>query len=351
MQTGQAFGKQLFAQVGPGGVVALRLGIAALILLALCRPRTMPRGARLWNVLGLGAAIAGMNLIYPALLYLPLGVASSLQLLGPLTVALCSSRRAVDLGVVALVVTGVWLVRDPASGSLAWQGIVLALLSAASMGAYLLLARRVGSGADSRSVLALGVAAGALLAAPWGVIQDGRTLIDPGVLAAATVVALLSAVIPYSLELAALQRLSAGIVGTLLTLEPVVAALAGLVLLHEGVSAQRWTGIVCISAAAAYVTWQNSHRVDTGTPAPPPTERRTDSTSPGRATAPADEYTAPSGPGPRLKKMSLTRRHPRVPGSSTGRLVGLTLSDLNQPTAAGRNSGANRWARAGRHLE
>ncbi|GAB2689370.1 DMT family transporter [Nocardia thraciensis] len=262
-QTGQALGKQLFAQVGPGGVVALRLGFAAIVLLALARPRALPRGARSRTALGLGAAIAGMNLIYPALHYLPLGVASSLQLLGPLTVALCASRRVVDIGVVALVVAGVWLVRDPASGALAWQGIALALLSAAAMGIYLLLSRRAGSHADSRSVLAFGVGAGALLAVPWGVAEDGRTLIDPGVLCAGAVVAVVSAVIPYSLELAALQRLSPGIVGTLLTLEPVVAALAGLVVLHEGLSIPRWAGIVCICSSAAYVTWQNSRRTET----------------------------------------------------------------------------------------
>ncbi|WP_280384202.1 EamA family transporter [Nocardia wallacei] len=262
-QTGQALGKQLFAQVGPGGVVALRLTIAAIVLLALARPRAVPRGARLRTALLLGTAIAGMNLVYPALHYLPLGVASSLQLLGPLTVALCASRRAADIGIVALVVAGVWLVRDPASGPLAWQGIALALLSAAAMGSYLLLSRRAGSLTDSRSVLAFGVGAGALLALPWGAAENGRALLEPGVLVAGAVVAVVSAVIPYTLELAALQRLSAGIVGTLLTLEPVVAALAGVVVLSEGLSIQRWAGIACICSGAAFVTWRNSRRADT----------------------------------------------------------------------------------------
>ncbi|MBF6175957.1 EamA family transporter [Nocardia blacklockiae] len=259
-QTGQAFGKQLFARVDPPGVVALRVGIAALALVVLYRPRRWPRGRRLGTVVALGAAIAGMNLIYPALHYLPLGVAGTLQLLGPLTVALAGSRRPADVAVVALAVTGLVLVRDPASGALAWQGITLALLSAASMGTYLLLSRRVGADADSRAGLALGVAVAALFWVPVGVADSGSDLAAPGVLVAGCAVALLSAVVPYSLELAALQRLPAGVVGTLLTLEPVVAAGTGWLVLHEELSARRWLGIGCICAAAAGVTLATGRR-------------------------------------------------------------------------------------------
>ncbi|MBB5917518.1 inner membrane transporter RhtA [Nocardia transvalensis] len=265
-QTGQAFGKQLFAQVGPLGVVALRLGIAAIVLVALRRPRALPRGAHGRTVVALGVAIAGMNLIYPALHYLPLGVASTLQLLGPLTVALLGSRRPADAGVVALAVVGLILVRDPAAGPLAWQGLALALLSAAAMGSYLMLSRRVGSGTGSRSMLALAVGVAALIGLPAGFAEDGRALAGGSVLLAGAAVALLSAVVPYSLEMAALQRLPAPVVGTLLTLEPVVAAMSGYVVLHEELSPRRWIGIACICAGAAYVTLSSGRRSRAGRP-------------------------------------------------------------------------------------
>lgn len=259
-QTGQAFGKQLFSRVDPLGVVALRLGIAALVLVAIRRPRTLPRGRRLRTVLALGVAIAGMNLIYPALHYLPLGVACTLQLLGPLTVALCGSRRLADAGAVVLAVAGLLLVRDPASGPLAWQGIALALLSAASMGSYLLLSRRLGSGPGSRPLLALAVGVAALLGLPPGLYSNGGTLFTPAVLFAGVAVATLSAVIPYSLELAALQRIPAPLVATLLTLEPVVAALTGAVVLHESLSLHRCLGIAAITTAAAWATLSTTRR-------------------------------------------------------------------------------------------
>jgi inner membrane transporter RhtA len=179
-QTGQVFGKYLFGQTGPLGVV-----------------------------------IAGMNLVYPAMRYLPVGVASTLQLLGPLTVALLGSRRPADLGIAALAAAGVWLVNDPGA-SVSWAGLVLALLGI-----------------------------------PAGLWQNGTALLSPGLLLAGAGIAVLSAVLPYSLEQRALRRLRPGTVGVLLTTEPAIAGLAGMVVLNEHLSAPRWLGIACISVAAA----------------------------------------------------------------------------------------------------
>jgi inner membrane transporter RhtA len=179
-QTGQVFGKYLFGQTGPLGVV-----------------------------------IAGMNLVYPAMRYLPVGVASTLQLLGPLTVALLGSRRPADLGIAALAAAGVWLVNDPGA-SVSWAGLVLALLGI-----------------------------------PAGLWQNGTALLSPGLLLAGAGIAVLSAVLPYSLEQRALRRLRPGTVGVLLTTEPAIAGLAGTVVLNEHLSAARWLGIACISVAAA----------------------------------------------------------------------------------------------------
>lgn len=253
VQTGQAFGKQLFGTVAPAGVVALRLGFAAIVLLAVHRPR-LPSRDRLPLLFAFGAAIAGMNLIYPALRHLPLGVASAIQLLGPLTVAVLASRRRLDLALVLLAGVGVWLCREPGSGPIALTGMLLALASAASMGGYLMLSSRAGAGSVDGSALAVAVTVAALLAIPFGIGDSGATLLRPDVLMAGFGVALLSAVLPYSLEFAALRRLPAGVVGVLVCLEPAVAGLAGFVLLSEQLGLAAWLGIACIIVAAAGVT-------------------------------------------------------------------------------------------------
>lgn len=250
-QSGQALGKSLFDRLDPLGVVSLRLGIAALVVMLLYRPFSRPRTLRqAATVAGLGVAIAGMNLIYPALQYLPLGVASTIQLMGPLAVAVAGSRRVRDLTVVALAAAGLWLVRDPASGPLHWQGLLLAGLSAVAMGCYLLLSRAL-AGDLGHSALALALPAAACLGLPAGLASDGAILFQPQILAWGVVVAVLSAVVPYSLEMAALKHISTTTAGILLSLEPVIAAVAGLLVLGETLSTHRWLGIVCICTATA----------------------------------------------------------------------------------------------------
>lgn len=250
-QSGQALGKHLFDRLDPPGVLGLRLGIAAAVVFVLFRPRRMPRTVpQIAAVMGLGVAIAGMNLIYPALQYLPLGIAGTIQLLGPLTVAVMGSRSARDLVVVALVAVGLWLIRDPASGPLHWLGLLLAGMSGAAMASYLLLSRALAA-TLGHSALGIALPVAACLGLPAGVASNGVTMFQPQILALGATVAILSAVIPYSLEMAALKRIPAGTAGILLSLEPVVAALAGLLVLGETLSGSRWFGIACICGATA----------------------------------------------------------------------------------------------------
>ncbi|MHA6631735.1 EamA family transporter [Pseudonocardia sichuanensis] len=251
VQVGQAVGKQAFDLVPPAGVVTLRLGFAALVLLALWRPR-LPADARSAGlVVAFGTAIAGMNLVYPALAHLPLGVATSLQLLGPLAVALAGSRRPRDIGWALLACAGVLLIGNPAGGPLPLAGVLLALGSGAAMGAYLLLSRRAGAATNDGSTLALAVAWAAVVSLPFGIPAGGTDLLRPQVLAVGLAVAVLSAALPYSLDLAALRRLPPRTVGVLESLEPVVGALAGLLLLAELLGPGRWLAIACITAASA----------------------------------------------------------------------------------------------------
>lgn len=251
VQFGQALGKGLFGEVGPGGVVALRLGLAALLLLLICRP-DLPRGRReIGLALGLGSAIAGMNLVYPAMQYLPLGMATSLQLLGPIGLALVSSRRLLDVGSAALAGVGIWLFHAPSDTQAALPGVLLALASGAAMAMYLLLSRRAGSGTITAAPLAWAVTWAAVLTVPFGVVESGTALLDARVLGLGLIVAVLAAVLPYGLELMALRRLPPRVVGILQSLEPAAAGVAGTLLLDEHLALLQWGGLLCVGAAGA----------------------------------------------------------------------------------------------------
>ncbi|MFQ6229743.1 EamA family transporter [Nocardia sp. NPDC002869] len=167
-----------------------------------------------------------------------------------MTVAVAGSRSARDLAVVALVAAGLWLIRDPASGQLHWLGLLLAGISGAAMASYLLLSRALAA-TLGHSALGIALPVAACLGLPAGAASNGVTVFRPEILALGAMVAILSAVIPYSLEMAALKRIPAGTAGILLSLEPVVAALAGLLVLGETLSGSRWFGIACICGATA----------------------------------------------------------------------------------------------------
>ncbi|MEU7484759.1 EamA family transporter [Streptomyces sp. NPDC042319] len=249
---GQALGKGLFGTVGsPWGVVALRLSFAAAILLAVWRPRLPAQRGDLLLILAFGTAIAGMNLVYPAMRYLPLGAAVTIQLTGPLVVSLLAVRRWRDAAWGLLAVLGLVLFTDPGSArSLPLAGVVFAVASAVSMGTYLVLSRRVGARLPGGGPLALAVAWAALLTLPAGVASSGTRLLSPEALATGLGVAVLSAAVPYSLEFTALRRLPAGVVGVLQSLEPVVAGLAGMALLAETLTVPQWAAVGCISLAS-----------------------------------------------------------------------------------------------------
>ncbi len=253
VQTGQAFGKQMFAITDPAGVVALRLGFAAVILALLWRPRLPAGRGSLGLIVALGTAIAGMNLIYPALTRLPLGVAATLQFLGPFTVALAGSRRLRDLPWAALAGLGVFLFYGPGELS-SLTGVALALLSGAAMGGYVVLNKRAGARTRDGSFLTWAVIWAALICLPIGIVNTGESLLRPQVLATGAGMAALSAVVPYSLDLAALRRLPSRVVAVLESLEPVAAGMAGLLLLGEQLHTSQWLAIGCITAASIGAT-------------------------------------------------------------------------------------------------
>jgi inner membrane transporter RhtA len=254
VQLGAAATTELFDDVGPGGAVLLRLAFAALVLTALWRPFPIraDRGA-LALVALFGVALAAMNFsFYEALDRIPLGIAVTLEFVGPLGVALAASRRRLDLLWVGLAAAGVVLVSGP-SGDADATGIAFALAAGAFWAAYILLSSRVGRAFEGGSGLALAMSVAAALMLAPGIAIGGSELLEPEVAAIGFAVALLSSAIPYSFELEALRRLPVGVFGVLMSLEPAVAAAVGAVALSQGLSAVELGGIAAVTAASAGV--------------------------------------------------------------------------------------------------
>jgi inner membrane transporter RhtA len=253
VQFGAALADKLFPDAGPGGVVLLRLLLSALILLAIARPslrgRTRPDIAA---AVAFGLVLGAMNWsFYEALDRLPLGVAVTIEFTGPLAVAIAGSRRLLDVVWVALAAGGVVLLASRGSHEgIHPLGVVLALVAAACWACYILLSQRVGAVFARLDGLAIALGIGALLVIPVGIVQGGTALVRPHVFFGGLGVALLSSLIPYSLELMALRRLSAYAFGLLMSLEPAVAALAGVLVLGQALSTVLTIALVMVVAAS-----------------------------------------------------------------------------------------------------
>jgi inner membrane transporter RhtA len=253
VQGGAAVAKSLFPQLGPPGVVFLRLAFGSAALWAIARPQLRKRPRADLRLLGaLGIVLVSMNItFYEALDRVPLGIAVTVEFLGPLAVAVLGSRRAVDLVWVALAGGGVALLAQGRGESVHAVGIVLAATAGFFWALYILLSVRVGQRFAGAGGLAPAMALGALLMAPWGIYSAGHHLRDAQVVGAAVGVGLLSSALPWSLELEALRRLPAHVFSVVLSLAPAVAALAGLLFLHEHLRPRAWVAIALVVVASA----------------------------------------------------------------------------------------------------
>ncbi|MFI0938703.1 EamA family transporter [Streptomyces sp. NPDC021020] len=254
VQVGSALAKHLFGAVGSFGTVALRLFFAAAVLMAAWRP-PLRMHRRAWTaVLGYGVVLGVMNLcFYLALARLPLGIAVTTEFLGPLAVALGGSRRWSDVCWALLAGGGVALLME-GRGDVDLVGLLFALAAGACWGLYILLGAALGRHTTQGNGLALAMAVAALVAVPFGVVDSGTALVTPWVLLAGLGVALLSSVVPYSLELEALRRIPPHVFGILMSLEPATAALIGLVVLRESLHWSQWVAVLCVMAASAGAT-------------------------------------------------------------------------------------------------
>jgi inner membrane transporter RhtA len=250
-QLGSSFAKHLFQALTPGGTALLRVGVAAVVLVAIWRPRLGKHSVREYGMAALfGLALAGMNLsFYSALDRIPLGIAVTLEFAGPLSVAVIGSRRTVDFLWVVLAATGIALLTPWGGLRLDPLGVGLALLAGTLWASYIVLSARVGKIFPGGQGLAIAMAVGTCALAPIGVSTGGSALLHPGLILAGSGVALLSSVIPYSLELEALRALPTRVFGVLMSIEPASAAIFGFLVLGEVLQPRALVAIVLVSAA------------------------------------------------------------------------------------------------------
>ncbi len=256
VQIGAAIGRSLFDQIGAAGVTFLRVAIAAVVLAVVVRPDVRSWDRRAWTAAAvLGDTMAGMNLVfYLSLRTVPLGVAVTVEFLGPLLLSLVQTRRAVDLVWALLAAGGVALLGLSTTSGIPLSGLVLAGLAGLFWAGYILGSARLGQVLPGSGGLAVSLSVAAVLVAPFGLAEATTVLDDPLLLLPAAAVALLSSVIPYGLELEALRTIPTRVFGILMSLEPAAAAASGWILLGQDLGARELTALALVSAASLGVT-------------------------------------------------------------------------------------------------
>lgn len=268
VQVGSAVATHLFQSAGPVATAFLRLGFGALILLAIWRPSFRSYRWPQYRVAILfGLATAAMNAsFYAALNRIPLGVAVALEFVGPMGLAIIGSQRPLDLLWVLLAATGIALLTPWGGLHLDPTGVFLALVAGCLWAIYITLSARVGSAFTGGNGLAIAVTAGGLGLLPFAAVSAGRSLFDARVLLIGVVVAVLSSAVPYSLEMEALRRLPTRVFGVLMSTEPAVGALVGLVLLRQVLGVRAVIAIALVTAASIGSTYAQSGGRDSSPP-------------------------------------------------------------------------------------
>lgn len=255
VQLGASFAKSLFGLADPTAIAWLRMLVAAVIFLVVARPRFQGRSWAEWRVaLAYGVALGTMNwAIYTSFARIPIGLAVTIEFLGPLAVAVAGSRRPRDLVWVVLAGTGVALL-GVMPGSVDWIGVGFALLAAAGWAAYIVLSGPTGRVWSGVTGVTVGSIVGAVLFAGPGLVTGGTALWQPQVVAVAVAVGVLSSVIPYGLEMLALRRIPPGVFGILMSVEPAAAALFALFVLGEVLTGIELLAMVCVVVASVGAT-------------------------------------------------------------------------------------------------
>ncbi|MGW1882290.1 EamA family transporter [Streptomyces sp. NPDC001970] len=252
VQFGAAVAVLLMPRAGALGVVTLRLVLAAIVLMLVCRPRLRGHSRADWGtVVAFGTVMAAMNMLfYQAADRIPLGAAVTLEVLGPLALSVVVSRRLINLLWAGLALAGVVLLSGGGFDRLDPVGAAFALGAGAMWAAYIVFSARTGRRFPQADGLALAMAVGAVLSLPFGIVEAGSKLFVPSTVGLGLAVALMSSVLPYTLELLALRRLPASTFAVLMSLEPAIAATAGFLVLHQALSAADALAIALVIAAS-----------------------------------------------------------------------------------------------------
>ncbi|WP_280248666.1 EamA family transporter [Nocardia abscessus] len=259
---GAVIAKHLFSTSSPTTVACARIVLAGVFAMLLWRPSLRVERAALLPITGLGAAMAAMNLcFYAALHRIPLGMAVTIDLLGPLTIALIGSRRWRDALWVALAGGGVLLLID-GGGPVSWSGVLFAAVAGAGWGAYIVSSAVVGRHTAGNDGLALAMGVSGLLALPLVIANDAARLMNPESIAWFAALAVLSSLVPNAIELAVLRRIPSAVFGVMMSLDPVVAAGIGLILLAENMQVAQWLGIALVVVACGGAAWSPQESAD-----------------------------------------------------------------------------------------
>ena len=257
VQFGAAISVTIFDEVGVAGSTLLRLAFASLFLFLLSRPKVSQWSARQVKMaIAFGVTLAAMNLaFYSAIDILPVGIATTIEFIGPISIAAIFSRRLLDGLWVALAAAGVVLIAQPWSGgSLELEGVLMALLAAFFWAVYILIAQRAGEVFPDRDGLTIAMMIGTAIVFIPGVASAGAMLVTPQILLLGAVIGLLSSLIPYSFELEALRRMPTRVFGTLMSIEPAVAVLAGFIVLSQKPTLLELVAISLVVVASVGVT-------------------------------------------------------------------------------------------------
>jgi threonine/homoserine efflux transporter RhtA len=261
VQFGAGLAGRLFAQIPPAAVTGLRLWTSAVAMVALAGPGFV-RSVRALRerravtdaaiACSFGISLGVMNFsIYQSFARIPLGVAVTIEFLGPLAVAVAGSRHLRDVGWVVLAAAGVALLTQGGHGQLNLAGVLFAGLAAACWAAYIVLSSATGRRFPGSAGLAIAMVVAAVIVTPPAVVSGGSAMFRPAVLATGVAIGILSSVIPYRLELESLRRMPMRLFGVWMSLEPAVAALIGLALLGQHLSGLEWFAICCVMVACA----------------------------------------------------------------------------------------------------
>lgn len=253
VQGGAAIAKGLFPILGAGGTASVRIGFSALILVLAVRPKLGQLNAGQWRaIVPYGLVLGIMNLLfYCALARVPMGLAVTLEFIGPLVLALAGSRRALDILWVFLAGTGIALIAPWSGKGIDLLGLFFALAAGGCWAIYILLSQRAGAKLPGQLAVTVGMLIAALLVLPFGLAEGHLFSMTPIVLLLSLLLALFSSVLPFSLEMQALRTMPSRTFSILMSLEPAVAALVGWLLIGERLEPGQWLAVICIVIASS----------------------------------------------------------------------------------------------------